>query len=304
MKKHILTSLFMLAVLHPVTAEDLTLTDGRVLHDVEVLGTGTDTLKVRYRDGVTSVYGNKLPDEWQKKYKLTSEDVQARLDDIQKQQEEQRQLKKDSLATANKVPRYLSANDVKQLFTLFGDMSSLEATATALRWNHLEAKRMGNDELAATYLNDWNALQPQLVALANKKAQLELMKEQENLQERENLASTLKETQDAIKAQTLRTSQLENTLREAQNQPPVTTTIIAPPVYTYNNNTTIIRPRPRPPVCPDHRPGFYPPNRPGPTVKPTPPPFIKANNGQRIFTPNSRPAQIIKNNNGDRVFTK
>lgn len=304
MKKHILTSLFMLAALSPVSAEDLTLTDGKVLHDVEVLGTGTDTLKVRYRDGVTSIYGNKLPEEWQKKYKLTSEDVQARLDELQKQQEEQQLLRKDSLATANKAPRYLSANDVKQLFTLLGDMSSLEATATALRWNHLEAKRMGNDELAATYLNDWNALQPQLAALANKKAQLELMKEKENLQERENLASALKETQDAIKAQTQRTSQLENTLRDAQNQPPVATTIIAPPIYTYNNNTTIIRPRPRPPVCPDHRPGFNPPNRPGQVVRPTPPPFIKGNNGQRVFTPTSRPAQMIKNNNGDRVFTK
>ena len=313
MKKNILTSLFMLSAMIPVYAEDLTLTDGKVLHDVEVLSAGVDTLKIRHKEGISSVFGNKLPSEWQQKYKMTSEDVQARMEAQQQKKEETVQLKKDSLTESGKKPRYLSAEDVQKIYTLTGELSTLEATATSLRWNYLEAKRTGNDELALAYMNDWNAIQPQLIAEINKKAQLSLIKEKQSIQEKEELLATLKETQQEIKNQGKRTNLLEDTLRDLKDTPRNVTTVVSAPDYTNINNvnTTIIRPRPLP-----AEPGSNiiiprPPSHSGPEsgiiVRPRPQgPTVVRPSVVRPATviPAPRSGEIRRNNSGDRIVPR
>lgn len=229
MKKSFLTSLFLISSLFPVVAENLTLSDGTVLNDIEVIGSGVNTLKIRHHEGITTVYGNQLPKDWQEKYKMTSDDVQLRMEAEQQKKDAQKKLKQEAITESGKTARYLTATDVRKLYTLVGELSSLEATATALRWNHLEAKRVGDDQLAATYLNDWNALQPQLAVLAQKKADLEVLERKQELQEREQLVATLKDTQQQIQKQNNRTAQLENSLREVKERPPITT-IITPPL--------------------------------------------------------------------------
>lgn len=310
MKKSFLTSLFLISSLFPVVAENLTLSDGTVLNDIEVIGSGVNTLKIRHHEGITTVYGNQLPKDWQEKYKMTSDDVQLRMEAEQQKKDAQKKLKQEAITESGKTARYLTATDVRKLYTLVGELSSLEATATALRWNHLEAKRVGDDQLAATYLNDWNALQPQLAVLAQKKADLEVLERKQELQEREQLVATLKDTQQQIQKQNNRTAQLENSLREVKERPPITT-IITPPSYTYNNNNTIVRPCP-----PSHnnntviRP--YPPSN-NNVLRPQPRNNIEPRGSSNIMMKSSTgvlhstgssvpPTQIIKTNDGRRVF--
>lgn len=310
MKKSFLTSLFLISSLFPVVAENLTLSDGTVLNDIEVIGSGVNTLKIRHHEGITTVYGNQLPKDWQEKYKMTSDDVQLRMEAEQQKKDAQKKLKQEAITESGKTARYLTATDVRKLYTLVGELSSLEATATALRWNHLEAKRVGDDQLAATYLNDWNALQPQLAVLAQKKADLEVLERKQELQEREQLVATLKDTQQQIQKQNNRTAQLENSLREVKERPPITT-IITPPSYTYNNNNTIVRPCP-----PSHnnntviRP--YPPSN-NNGLRPQPRNNIEPRGSSNIMMKSSTgvlhstgssvpPTQIIKTNDGRRVF--
>lgn len=301
MKKSFLTSLLLFSALFPVMAENLTLSNGTVLNDIEVIGSGVNTLKIRHHEGISNVYGNQLPKDWQEKYKMTSEDVQLRMEMEQQKKDAQKKLKQEAIAESGKTARYLTATEVRKLYTLVGELSSLEATATALRWNHLEAKRVGDDALAASYLNDWNSLQPQLAVLAQKKADLEVLEKKQELQEREQLVATLKDTQQQIQNQNRRTAQLETSLREVRERPPITT-IIAPPSYTYynnNNNNTVVRPYP-----PSHNNNVL---RPQPrTITEAREPssvMMKSSNGTLRSTGSSvPPTQIIKTNDGRRIF--
>lgn len=312
MKKSFLTSLLLFSALFPVMAENLTLSDGTVLNDIEVIGSGVNTLKIRHHEGISNVYGNQLPKDWQEKYKMTSDDVQLRLEIEQQKKDAQKKLKQEAIAESGKTARYLTATEVRKLYTLVGELSSLEATATALRWNHLEAKRVGDDELATSYQNDWNSLQPQLAVLAQKKADLEVLEKKQELQEREQLVATLKDTQQQIQNQNRRTAQLETTLREVKDRPPITT-IIAPPSYTYNNNSsTVVRP------CPPSHGGNtivrpYPPSHNNNVPRPQPRTIMEARGPSSVMMKSSNgtlqstgssvpPTQIIKTNDGRRVF--
>ena len=75
------TRLLILCLLAPAAlAENMSLRSGRVLEDASVVSSGDDFVSVQYTDGVAKVSYKELTDAQQKDYRMTPEDVKARLD--------------------------------------------------------------------------------------------------------------------------------------------------------------------------------------------------------------------------------
>ena len=72
--------LMLCALLPAALAENMTLRSGRVLEDASVVSSGDDFVSVQYTDGVAKVSYKELTDAQQKDYRMTPEDVKARLD--------------------------------------------------------------------------------------------------------------------------------------------------------------------------------------------------------------------------------
>ena len=72
--------LMLCALLPAALAENMTLRSGRVLEDASVVSSGDDFVSVQYTDGVAKVSYKELTDAQQTDYRMTPEDVKARLD--------------------------------------------------------------------------------------------------------------------------------------------------------------------------------------------------------------------------------
>ena len=75
------TRLLILCLLAPAAlAENMSLRSGRVLKDAVVVSSGDDFVNIQYTDGVAKVSYKDLTDAQQRDYRMTPDEVKARLD--------------------------------------------------------------------------------------------------------------------------------------------------------------------------------------------------------------------------------
>ena len=87
------TRLLILCLLAPAAlAENMSLRSGRVLKDAVVVSSGDDFVNIQYTDGVAKVSYKDLTDAQQRDYRMTPDEVKARLD--QRRMEEAARRKK------------------------------------------------------------------------------------------------------------------------------------------------------------------------------------------------------------------
>ena len=125
------TRLLILCLLAPAAlAENMSLRSGRVLKDAVVVSSGDDFVNIQYTDGVAKVSYKDLTDAQQRDYRMTPDEVKARLD--QRRMEEAARRKKaeeartaadaearkirESLSEAERHPRYLEGADISRMF--------------------------------------------------------------------------------------------------------------------------------------------------------------------------------------------
>lgn len=125
------------------------LRSGRVLEDASVVSSGDDFCQrpVHGRGGKVSY--KELTDAQQKDYRMTPEDVKARLDQRRledaarrkrRKRPERRLMKKPGKSgnpclKRSGIPRYLEGADISRMFLLLGELSQVEAEVMALQWN-------------------------------------------------------------------------------------------------------------------------------------------------------------------------
>lgn len=170
------------ALLPAALAENMTLRSGRVLEDASVVSSGDDFVSVQYTNGVAKVSYKELTDAQQKDYRMTPEDVKARLDQrrledaarrkkaeqARKAADEEARKIRESLSEAERHPRYLEGADISRMFLLMGELSQVEAEVMALQWNALEADRVGLPEDARTFRARMGTYQEQVNAIRKK----------------------------------------------------------------------------------------------------------------------------------------
>ena len=251
--------LMLCALLPAALAEKMTLRSGRVLEDASVVSSGDDFVSVQYTDGVAKVSYKELTDAQQKDYRMTPEDVKARLDqrrledaarrkkaeEARKAADEEARKIRESLSEAERHPRYLEGADISRMFLLLGELSQVEAEVMALQWNALEADRVGLPEDARTFRARMGTYQEQVNAIRKKRETAE-----QYWQDLEKKYLALKDgTQKKIADLNKQVSQLQGEVREVASQPR-TERIIVPPIirtWNYPPPPVIIRPSPLPP---------------------------------------------------------
>lgn len=272
------TCFLMLCVLLPAAlAENMTLRSGRVLKDASVVSSGDNFVSVQYTDGVAKVPYKDLTDEQQKDYKMTPEEVGARLDqrrledaarkkkaeEARKAADEEARKIRESLSEAERHPRYLEGADISRMFLLMGELSQVEAEVMALQWNALEADRVGLSEDARVFRARMGTYQEQVNAIRKKRETAE-----QYWQDLEKKYLALKDgTQKKIAALNKQVSQLQGEVQEVASQPRTDRIIVTPGFrpWNYPPPPVIIRPSfPPPPPRP-----FPVPPRPLP-IRPSP----------------------------------
>lgn len=214
-----LLSLLSLAVLH---AEDLTLTDNRILKDVKVMEVGMDFLKVSHEHGISTIKAGDLPELWKEKYQLTQEDILKRREDAQRYRDEAWQRQRKALTESEKHPRYLTAADISKISSAGGvSMNHLEAEMASAKWNSNEAFRTGDKEMYDHYNKQLQSLQPQFAALSVQKINNEAERKREE-KERErlntNLEVQLARYSSIIENQKKENQRLNDSLTEAEKK--------------------------------------------------------------------------------------
>lgn len=276
--KHGTCFLIFCALLPAALAENMTLRSGRVLKDASVVSSGDDFVSVQYTDGVAKVPYKELTDEQQKDYKMTPEEVGARLDqrrledaarkkkaeEARKAADEEARKIRESLSEAERHPRYLEGADIARMFLLMGELSKVEAEVMALQWNALEADRVGLPQDARVFRARAGAYQEQVNAIRKKRETAE-----QYWQDLEKKYLALKDgTQKKIADLNNQVNQLQGEVREVASQPR-TERIIVPPIirpWNYPLPPVIIRPTP-----PPSRPHPIPPRPVPPRPNPIPP---------------------------------
>ena len=244
------------------SAEDVTLSNGDVLHEVRVLRQDGESVTLSHTAGVMRVPYDKLPPELQKRYNLTPAEVEERREKA-RQAEKERALAREkkmaeqraALAASNLSPRYLTGVDVSWLYAAWGRISTPMAEYLAADWNRREALRCGLTIEAERYKADAEKLMPQV------------KKEQEEQQKGYDYYTGLEERLRQTQEQLQQARQTIKKLEEKQGQQPVQqTTVIS------NAPTVIPVPvyRPAPVVLP---PAVMPgPRPPAPRPRPAPAP--------------------------------
>lgn len=276
--KHGTCFLIFCALLPAALAENMTLRSGRVLKDASVVSSGDDFVSVQYTDGVAKVPYKELTDEQQKDYKMTPEEVGARLDqrrledaarkkkaeEARKAADEEARKIRESLSEAERHSRYLEGADIARMFLLMGELSKVEAEVMALQWNALEADRVGLPQDARVFRARAGAYQEQVNAIRKKRETAE-----QYWQDLEKKYLALKDgTQKKIADLNKQVNQLQGEVREVASQPR-TERIIVPPIirpWNYPLPPVIIRPTP-----PPSRPHPIPPRPVPPRPNPIPP---------------------------------
>ena len=178
------TRLLILCLLAPAAlAENMSLRSGRVLKDAVVVSSGDDFVNIQYTDGVAKVSYKDLTDAQQRDYRMTPDEVKARLDqrrmeeaarrkkaeEARKAADEEARKIRESLSEAERHPRYLEGADISRMFLLMGELTKVEAEVMALQWNALEADRVGLPEDARVFRARAAAYQDQISAIRKKK---------------------------------------------------------------------------------------------------------------------------------------
>ena len=254
------TRLLILCLLAPAAlAENMSLRSGRVLKDAVVVSSGDDFVNIQYTDGVAKVSYKDLTDAQQRDYRMTPDEVKARLDqrrmeeaarrkkaeEARKAADEEARKIRESLSEAERHPRYLEGADISRMFLLMGELTKVEAEVMALQWNALEADRVGLPEDARVFRARATAYQEQISAIRKKRETAE-----QYWQDLEKKYLALKDgTQKKIADLNKQVSQLQGEVREVASQPR-TERIIFPPIirtWNYPPPPVFIRPQPPPP---------------------------------------------------------
>lgn len=262
------TRFLILCLLAPAAlAENMSLRSGRVLEDAVVVSSGDDFVNIQYTDGVAKVSYKDLTDAQQRDYKMTPDEVRARLEqrrmeeaarrkkaeEARKAADEEARKIRESLSEAERHPRYLEGADISRMFLLMGELTRVEAEVMALQWNALEADRVGLPEDARVFRARAASYQEQINAIRKRRETAE-----QYWQDLEKKYLALKDgTQKKIADLNRQVSQLQGEVREVASQPR-TERIIVPPIirtWNYPPPPVIIRPQPLPPrPVPPHHP--------------------------------------------------
>lgn len=259
------TCLFILCALSSSSmAEDMALRSGRVLKDASVVSSGDDFISVQYTDGVAKVSYKDLTDEQQTAYKMTPDEVAARLEqrrreeaarkqkaqEAKKAAEEEARKIRESLSEAERHPRYLQGEDITRMFLLLGDVTRVEAEVIALQWNALEADRVGLPQDARMFRDRAGAYQEQISSIRKKKEEAE-----QYWKDLEKKYLALKEgTQKKIADLGKQVNQLKGEVRDVASQPRTERIIVTPGYRPWNYPPPPIIVNPVPPPPPRPRP--------------------------------------------------
>lgn len=259
------TCLFILCALSSSSmAEDMALRSGRVLKDASVVSSGDDFISVQYTDGVAKVSYKDLTDEQQTAYKMTPDEVAARLEqrrreeaarkqkaqEAKKAAEEEARKIRESLSEAERHPRYLQGEDITRMFLLLGDVTRVEAEVIALQWNALEADRVGLPQDARMFRDRAGAYQDQISSIRKKKEEAE-----QYWKDLEKKYLALKEgTQKKIADLGKQVNQLKGEVRDVASQPRTERIIVTPGYRPWNYPPPPIIVNPVPPPPPRPRP--------------------------------------------------
>lgn len=259
------TCLFILCALSSSSmAEDMALRSGRVLKDASVVSSGDDFISVQYTDGVAKVSYKDLTDEQQTDYKMTPDEVAARLEqrrreeaarkqkaqEAKKAAEEEARKIRESLSEAERHPRYLQGEDITRMFLLLGDVTRVEAEVIALQWNALEADRVGLPQDARMFRDRAGAYQEQISSIRKKKEEAE-----QYWKDLEKKYLALKEgTQKKIADLGKQVNQLKGEVRDVASQPRTERIIVTPGYRPWNYPPPPIIVNPVPPPPPRPRP--------------------------------------------------
>lgn len=259
------TCLFILCALSSSSmAEDMALRSGRVLKDASVVSSGDDFISVQYTDGVAKVSYKDLTDEQQTAYKMTPDEVAARLEqrrreeavrkqkaqEAKKAAEEEARKIRESLSEAERHPRYLQGEDITRMFLLLGDVTRVEAEVIALQWNALEADRVSLPQDARMFRDRAGAYQDQISSIRKKKEEAE-----QYWKDLEKKYLALKEgTQKKIADLGKQVNQLKGEVRDVASQPRTERIIVTPGYRPWNYPPPPIIVNPVPPPPPRPRP--------------------------------------------------
>ncbi len=246
-----------------VSAEDMPLKDGRILHDVNILEQGVDYVRVAHNEGISRVYATNLTNDWREKLHLLPEQVAekknmlaARNEENARQQKERDLQLRESLSEAEKMPRYIRGTDILKMVSAYATMDSLEAEAAALRWNMAEATRVGMSDQAEYFKVQLVAFEPGLTALRERREEnTRRMMAMHSEYEKALNASNEKMAQLSSQISTIRQD-----LKEVSTRPTETKVVYREPYYTtprivvpaVQRETVIVSP-PRN-ICPPSRP--------------------------------------------------
>lgn len=244
---------------NPLNADDITLTNGRVLKNAEKLGIDVDTVRIQHDEGIAKVDAKLLPLSLQVKWQMTPEQVELRkqeaterkLEELEKERV-QRELAaqrakelRDSLTEAERVPRYIQASELQELMAGLTNVLPVEVKYIALRWNYNEANRVGLPEQAQHFSQELALLKPQLVKLEQQRL-AEAKKLEEMNQKMDRLAQ---QSQSQVNQMQRQINDLKNDVNSAKSY--TNTVIYKTPTYyngyssSYDNRPVIVRP-PRP----------------------------------------------------------
>lgn len=132
------------------SAEDFTLTDGRVLQDAIVLRQNTDELQIRHSGGIQLVRYDMLPPDLQQRFEMSPEQVEKRREEARIEAVARKQARREAeeqhrarLEASGQQARYLQGADVLKLISPREKMDSRLADYLACEWNRREAERLG-----------------------------------------------------------------------------------------------------------------------------------------------------------------
>ncbi len=254
-------------------ADDITLTDGTVLREAQVVRKDSDSAVIRHSEGVQRVSFERLPNELQESLDLTPQAVQARRE-LAKNEQLARELAQEKLATQQREaletsrlsPRYLTGADVMALYSAWDTLSAAAAEYLAAEWNRREALRCNLTVESDRYAKDAQQLSARM---ENERADLLKQKRQvASLKEELNQArADLKKAQNSLHSYK---EEYEKLSKQQQESP--STVVISEPNYVpvYRPNPIVLPPvivRPTPPPPPHGlRPPLHGPM--GPRPKP------------------------------------
>lgn len=248
-------------------AEEITLSDGEVLHEARVLRHDGESATISHSTGVQQIPYTRLSPELQLRLHLRPEDVEARREKArlaEKRRAEARAKReaeqRAALEASGRLPRYMAGADVAALYAAWGTLPAPTAEFLAAEWNRREALRCGLPLEAQRFRED--------AAVLSKRAEEQRAEEQELRRRLEEAEAQLRRAQQEAQEAQARVRKLEQQNAElaqkaAASQGGNTTVVISEPRYVpvYRPAPVVLppvpQPQPRPVIPPPVRPGGH-----------------------------------------------